>query len=66
MRVGQWMTKEPLTIGPKESIVPARSIMRQRRIRRLPAVEGDRLVGIAWMASPSSTRCGDCHLRRTK
>ena len=21
MRVGQWMTKEPLTIGPKESIV---------------------------------------------
>ena len=46
MRVGQRMTKEPLTIGPKESIVVARTIMRQRGIRRLPVVEGDHLVGI--------------------
>ncbi len=46
MRVGQWMTKEPLTVGPKESIVVARMIMRQREIRRLPVVEGEHLVGI--------------------
>lgn len=46
MRVGQWMTKDPLTVGPKESIVLARMIMRQRGIRRLPVVEGDRVVGM--------------------
>jgi CBS domain-containing protein/nucleotide-binding universal stress UspA family protein len=46
MLVGQWMTKDPLTIGPKESIVTARAILRQRGIRRLPVVDGDRVVGI--------------------
>lgn len=46
MRVGQCMTKPPLTIGPKESIVRARTIMRERGIRRLPVVEGDHVVGI--------------------
>lgn len=46
MHVAQWMTKDPLTIGSKESIVLARTILRERRIRRLPVVDGDHLVGI--------------------
>ena len=46
MRVAQWMTKDPVTISPKESLVLARMIMRQRGVRRLPVVEGERLVGI--------------------
>lgn len=46
MRVAQWMTKNPVTISPKESLVLARMIMRQRGVRRLPVVEGERLVGI--------------------
>ncbi len=46
MRVGQWMTKDPETIGPKETIVLARAMMRQRGVRRLPVVEGDHLIGI--------------------
>ena len=62
MRVGEWMTKDPLTIAPKESIVLARTIMRERGIRRLPVVDGERLVGIvtdrdlreAWASDASS------------
>ncbi len=46
MLVGQWMAKAPVTIGPKESIVQARTIMREHGIRRLPVVEGDSVVGI--------------------
>jgi CBS domain-containing protein/nucleotide-binding universal stress UspA family protein len=46
MRVAQWMTRNPVTISPKESLVLARMIMRQRGVRRLPVVEGERLVGI--------------------
>lgn len=69
MRVGEWMTKDPQTVGPKESIVLARSIMRQRGIRRLPVVEGDRLVGIvtdrglreAWASDASTLSIHELH-----
>ncbi len=46
MRVGQWMTKDPITVGPKESIVVARTIIHARGIRRLPVMEDDHVVGI--------------------
>ncbi len=46
MLVGQWMTKAPVIVTPKESIVQARTIMREHGIRRLPVVEGSSVVGI--------------------
>jgi hypothetical protein len=45
MLVGQWMTKDPLTIGPKESIVTARAVLRHGHLLRCSTTEmwgGDR------------------------
>ena len=69
MRVGQWMTKDPVTVGPKESILVARTILRQRGIRRLPVVEGDHLVGIvtdrdlreAWASDANTLSAQELH-----
>jgi len=69
MRVGQWMTKDPVTVSPKETIVIARAIMRQRGIRRLPVVDGERLVGIvtdrdlreAWASDANTLSAQELH-----
>ena len=69
MRVGQWMTKNPVTVSPKETIVLARAILRQRGIRRLPVTEGDRLVGIvtdrdlreAWASDANTLSTQELH-----
>ena len=44
--VRDWMTLDPVTIDPGLSVSGAYRLMKDRRIRRLPVVEGDRLVGI--------------------
>ena len=69
MRVGQWMTKDPQVVGPKETIVVARAIMRQRGIRRLPVVEGEHLIGIvtdrdlrsAWASDATTLTAQELH-----
>jgi CBS domain-containing protein/nucleotide-binding universal stress UspA family protein len=69
MRVGQWMTRNPVTVSPKESIVLARAIMRHRGIRRLPVMEGERLVGIvtdrdlrdAWASDANTLSTQELH-----
>src|SRR3990172_1320230 len=69
MRVGQWMTKNPVTVSPKETIVLARAIIRQRGIRRLPVMDGDRLVGIvtdrdlreAWASDANTLSTQELH-----
>jgi CBS domain-containing protein len=40
------MTKNPITVEPKISLPEAHRIMRQQNIRKLPVLEGDKLVGI--------------------
>lgn len=40
------MTPDPITIEPTASIAAAARLMARRRIRRLPVVDGARLVGI--------------------
>ncbi|MFH0944829.1 MAG: CBS domain-containing protein [Planctomycetota bacterium] len=40
------MTKEPVTVAPSVSLRNAYALMRSRKIRRLPVVEADRLIGI--------------------
>jgi len=44
--VRDWMTPDPVTIEPKVTLPEAQKLMKDRRIRRLPVLQRDRLVGI--------------------
>lgn len=44
------MTREPIVIGPKSSVVEASRLLIKHGIRRLPVVEGRKLVGIITVA----------------
>ncbi|MFG0319619.1 MAG: HPP family protein [Planctomycetota bacterium JB042] len=46
MIVRTWMTKEPAVVPPGMPLLEAHERLRTRRIRRLPVVEGGRVVGI--------------------
>ncbi len=45
-RVRQWMTADPLTIGPETSVEDAAQIMFDRNFRHLPVVQDGRPLGI--------------------
>ncbi len=49
-QIAMLMTRDPITIGPEESICDAARLMITNKIRRLPVVEGGRLVGIISVA----------------
>ena len=58
-RVRDWMTPNPVTVGPKTTLPEAHKIMKDRKFRRLPVVQQGRLVGIVTLgdvreAGPSS------------
>jgi acetoin utilization protein AcuB len=42
----EWMNPHPITISPKTTLNEAHRLMHERRIRRLPVVENNKLVGI--------------------
>ncbi len=46
MFVSKWMTKKVITIGLDEGVTDVIRIMREKKIKHLPVVEGERLVGI--------------------
>ena len=46
MLVREWMTKDPITVGPHTSIFRAWKLMKDRRIRHLPVMEDGSLVGL--------------------
>ena len=46
MKVGQYMSRPVLTIGPETEFHRAFDMMHSRRIHHLPVVEGDRVLGI--------------------
>ena len=46
MRVAKWMTPKPVTLKPSDSIARAIDVMKERKIRRIPIVDGGKLVGI--------------------
>jgi CBS domain-containing protein len=47
MRVGDWMTAQPITVAPEEPLRVARERMSAHRIRHLPVVDGSgHLVGV--------------------
>ncbi len=46
MKVGNYMTPEPVTVSEQDSMGEALLIMRRNQIRHLPVVNGNLLVGI--------------------
>jgi CBS domain-containing protein len=45
-KVGDVMTRNPITIAPDASIAQACELLHERRLRRLPVVQGGQLVGM--------------------
>lgn len=46
LTVREVMTPDPVTLGPEDSLMRAVELMRLKRVRRLPVVIGERLVGL--------------------
>ena len=46
LRVGDVMTRDPVTLGPEDSLMRAVEVMRMRGVRRIPVVVGGVLVGL--------------------
>ena len=44
--VSQWMTRNPVTVGPDASVEQALEIMLAGHFRHLPVIEGGSLVGV--------------------
>jgi CBS domain-containing protein len=45
-QVMDWMVRDPVTIGPKATVAEAELLLEAHRIRHLPVMDGDRLVGM--------------------
>lgn len=46
MLVRDWMTKDPLTVGPETPVLEAIRLLKERGFRRLPVLQDGRLVGL--------------------
>ena len=44
--VKNWMTRDPVSIHPQQTLPQAHQLMKNKNIRRLPVVDGETLVGI--------------------
>ena len=45
-KVGDWMTKDPITVDASATIVEAIHLLKEKNIRRLPVMKNGRLAGI--------------------
>jgi CBS domain-containing protein len=46
VRIGDVMTRDPVTVDARVAILDAARLMGERKIRHLPVVEGDHLLGM--------------------
>ncbi len=46
MRVADWMSPDPITVTPWTSVRAARELLARERVRHLPVLQGERVVGI--------------------
>jgi CBS domain-containing protein len=44
--VNEWMTRDVISISPDTSLTEAHQIMKTKRIRRLPVVDHEKVIGI--------------------
>lgn len=49
VKVGDVLTKSPVTVTPDMKLSEARELMEENKVRRLPVMKGDELVGILSM-----------------
>jgi CBS domain-containing protein len=54
--VKDWMTKDPMTVGPETDTEEAAAIMATHGFRHLPVVEGETVVGVVSLRDVLSTR----------
>ena len=59
--VREWMTTDPMVIGPDAQVRDARQLLRDRGIRHLPVVDAGEVIGIV---SDRDVRIDDRSLRR--
>jgi len=50
MFVKYWMKADPVTISPDTLVIDAKKIMKKNKIRRLPVMKGEKLVGIVTLS----------------
>jgi acetoin utilization protein AcuB len=46
LSVGDWMTKNPITVEADASVIEAIHLLKEKSIRRLPVMKGGRLSGL--------------------
>ena len=46
VKLGDFLTRSPITVTPDMKLSEAREMMAEHRVRRLPVMKGDELVGI--------------------
>ncbi|MCD6151350.1 MAG: CBS domain-containing protein [Deltaproteobacteria bacterium] len=66
MFVSNWMKENPVTVTPDTLVIDAKKIMKEHGFRRLPVMEGKKLVGIVTLntlreAQPSSATSLSIH-----
>lgn len=70
--VCDWMVPDPITISPTSPLRDAYWLMLENKIRRLPVMDGDRLVGIVTLedlrpiASHHLSLCPQCKAKFEK
>ena len=50
MFVKYWMKSDPVTVSEETLLIDAKKIMRNHKIRRLPVLKGDKLIGIVTLS----------------
>lgn len=60
--VSELMTKAVITCSPKETIVDVMRVMTQRRVRHLPVMDGNRLIGLISIGDVLKHRLGEMQL----
>jgi CBS domain-containing protein len=56
LTVGEWMTQDPMTVGPDMDSEEALQLMASNGFRHLPVVEGEAVLGIVSLRDVMSTR----------
>ena len=46
LRVGDVMSRDPVTLGPEETLMRGLEVMRMKKIRRIPIMLGEKLIGL--------------------
>jgi acetoin utilization protein AcuB len=64
MDVSRYMSRNPVTVGPHDSLRTVQLLMRQGRFHHLPVMEDSRLIGIitdrdVWKRAPSGVMDGN-------